>query len=875
MTYQQDPECLPTEVLDETSYSGLTTNIKLEEYFGGSFYGDISAFRMYTEPLNGAQIRHNFKLLKDKYALLDPFCLKCENPFIPIPVTPTPTITPTLTPTPTLTATPTLTPTDIVESCSLIFFGWVGPVPPLFEFTDCSGNTIQMNGVDSWNANYCGNYDSAVILSGDGVINYVETCTDPSQYNPTTIPLGYSFTDPNESCINPRTDYYQSPGQSLVIGDEIYTDYSLDPYFYVTDGYYSDGTNVYAVTGNTGYITSIIPCATTPTPTPTPTTTPTQTLTRTVTQTPTETPTLTPTQTLTTTFGTTSTPTGTPTLTPTITPTETPTPTITETPTETPTPTLTNTPTETPTPTITETPTETPTNTPTLTQTLTETPTNTPTNTPTITETPTETPTPTPTTPDSNFLLQEDNFMILQEDGFGILIQVTSPTPTVTPTLTNTPTTSLTETPTQTQTNTETPTPTTTNTPTETPTNTQTSSVTPTLTPTPSTSPTPVTGYGYNLVVLPYNPPTSGNTIFPTFATPGLNSGTTNPNTFNVNGVYWNQIDNLSVNRASYYSGMTGVSVTAYFTQNGNTAIYSGSSTAFIYEGTPGSEGFNYNPNARPGQLTLIQSASTNFITGQTVYISYVVNVAVTPTPTSTSTPTSTPTITQTNTPTNTSTTTQTTTNTPTVSPTPTNINAQGFSYPNFVSTAGLTLVGAAAVSGGTIIALTTTSSASIGNLYRTTAIQYNRNFSAQWSSFIGGGTGADGYCVQWTTTNNTNGTGGGGVGRIEASSTINAIGFYTFTNNNFQWFKSNVLQSTTSVSVGFWRQQLYFWADYNNSAQTLALYYNTTNTKPGSPNITYSSFSFDTGSYYMGFGAAIGGSNDNQEILSWSLQFT
>jgi hypothetical protein len=212
---------------------------------------------------------------------------------------------------------------------------------------------------------------------------------------------------------------------------------------------------------------------------------------------------------------------------------------------------------------------------------------------------------------------------------------------------------------------------------------------------------------------------------------------------------------------------------------------------------------------------------------------------------------------------------------TPTPTPTPTNINAQGFSYGNFASTEGLTLVGAATVSGGTIIALTTTSSASVGNMYRTTAIQYNRNFSAQWSSFIGGGTGADGYCVQWTTTNNTNGSGGGGVGRIDVSSTINAIGFYTFTNNNFQWFKSNISQSTTSVSAGFWRQQLYFWADYDNSAQTLALYYNTTNTKPGSPNITYSSFSFDTGSYYMGFGAAIGGSNDNQEILSWSLQFT
>ena len=253
------------------------------------------------------------------------------------------------------------------------------------------------------------------------------------------------------------------------------------------------------------------------------------------------------------------------------------------------------------------------------------------------------------------------------------------------------------------------------------------------------------------------------------------------------------------------------------------------------------------------------------------------ITASQTVTPTNTETPTNTPTpsITPTNTvtPTNTITPTRTLTPTPTVTPTNTP-NLQGFNYPNFASTDGITLVGAAAVSGGTIIALTTTSSAAVGNMYRTTAIQYNRNFSAQWSSFIGGGTGADGYCVQWTTTNNTIGT-SGGVGRISVSSTINAIGFYTFTVNNFQWYKSNVLQSTTSVSAGFWRQLLYFWADYNNSAQTLALYYNTTNSKPGSPNITYSSFSFDTGSYYMGFGAATGGSNDNHEILSWSLQFT
>ena len=183
------------------------------------------------------------------------------------------------------------------------------------------------------------------------------------------------------------------------------------------------------------------------------------------------------------------------------------------------------------------------------------------------------------------------------------------PSPTPTPTRTPTPT------------STQTPTPTITNTPTVTNTPTITST---SVTPTPT--PTSMTGYGYNLVVLPYQPPTSGNTIFPTFATPILNSGTTNPNTFTTNGVYWNAIDNLGFDRSGYYNGMTGISVTAYFTQNGDTSIYSGSTTAFGFEGPPGQESFNYNPNIRPNQLVLIQSASTNFITGQTVYISYVVN---------------------------------------------------------------------------------------------------------------------------------------------------------------------------------------------------------------------------------------------------------
>ena len=108
-TLQQDPELLPTIILEETDYSGLETNIFLEEYFGGSLIGDISAFRFYSEPLNAAQIKHNFKLLKTRYNLLNPDCPICILP--PPPPPPTPTITPTNTQTPTVTPTSTTTPT--------------------------------------------------------------------------------------------------------------------------------------------------------------------------------------------------------------------------------------------------------------------------------------------------------------------------------------------------------------------------------------------------------------------------------------------------------------------------------------------------------------------------------------------------------------------------------------------------------------------------------------------------------------------------------------------------------------------------------------------------------------------------------------------
>ena len=197
------------------------------------------------------------------------------------------------------------------------------------------------------------------------------------------------------------------------------------------------------------------------------------------------------------------------------------------------------------------------------------------------------------------------------------------------------------------------------------------------------------------------------------------------------------------------------------------------------------------------------------------------------------------------------------------------------FNYPNFASTAGLELVSTAGVINN-VLYLTTAVGGDVGNVYRSTLIPYNRNFSFEWNFDCCGGSTppADGFCLQWTTTNDTNGGDGGLVGLL--GTTAQAFTFLTYTYNSFTWYKANAAQ--TPVTGQNFQRNLYYWADYNHltpTTSTMKIYFSLTTTKPVTPNFTLTGLYFGPTSYYIGFGAATGGATAFHMLRSMKLTFT
>jgi hypothetical protein len=132
-----------------------------------------------------------------------------------------------------------------------------------------------------------------------------QTPTETSTPTPTPTPFNYSFAlgsgdTQNAACAASTTSLYttRSQGPTIEVGDELYTDaVTTIP---APDGYYSDGTNWYRVTGGLGEVSAkddngclnlVTP---TPTVTSTVTSTPTPSVTATITATPSVTPSATP-----------------------------------------------------------------------------------------------------------------------------------------------------------------------------------------------------------------------------------------------------------------------------------------------------------------------------------------------------------------------------------------------------------------------------------------------------------------------------------------------------------------------------------------------------------------------------------------------------
>jgi hypothetical protein len=139
-------------------------------------------------------------------------------------------------------------------------------------------------------------------------------------------------------------------------------------------------------------------------------------------------------------------------------------------------------------------------------------------------------------------------------------------------------------------------------------------------------------------VVLPYELPSSGNTIISN-NNGGTQEGSTDPNSLSggtsPDGIYWNSIDFNGRDRTDYFSSFTGQSVTLTISQNGITAVYSGNTgvdpdwTFNTWSNPSMGNGFYFRnggdtePN---NKVTLINEARSGWVTGDTVYISAVIN---------------------------------------------------------------------------------------------------------------------------------------------------------------------------------------------------------------------------------------------------------
>lgn len=220
-------------------------------------------------------------------------------------------------------------------------------------------------------------------------------------------------------------------------------------------------------------------------------------------------------------------------------------------------------------------------------------------------------------------------------------------------------------------------------------------------------------------------------------------------------------------------------------------------------------------------------------------------------------------------------------------------VSAVTFSYPDFSSTAGLTLNGDAAQAGNVLRLVPSVDSQS-GTAFWSTPISLGNatGFSTEFvfnvtndpNSTLGV---TDGFTFLLQNTgagDSALGTGGQGLGYVGLSPSV-AVVFRGRNPNLIGVITGGVDPANlptpfqpdgfyTGVEGEFYDQNQYAWIDYDPSTTNLSVYLSTNPTKPGTAIMSTTVDIFGTlGSQaYVGFSAGNGGAFGSQDILSWSF---
>lgn len=167
--------------------------------------------------------------------------------------------------------------------------------------------------------------------------------------------------------------------------------------------------------------------------------------------------------------------------------------------------------------------------------------------------------------------------------------------------------------------------------------------------------------------------------------------------------------------------------------------------------------------------------------------------------------------------------------------------------------------------------------------------VDEDTSFSSYFQFRIGDGSGADGMVFVVQNDGDGAGASGGGGGGLGYNGVSPSIGVEMDEWTNGEWGDPNnnhigidVGGNPTSLSTYTPGVNIdsgnpyYLWVDYDGASNELAVFFNTSATKPGAPQLTETIDLFgEVGAQaYVGFVGSTGGANNNHDILDWTVQW-